>query len=166
MGGYSYSFMAKGFEKQGERSWKSFEQNLKALSNKLDGIPFAMLISPISPMVHPNLPEHHVALPIRMDCATADPVEKLYDLSLNLGFSICNPTAYLTEVFHRYREEGNTRTLFHENDENHPNETGSLLIGEYCYEHLFRQENILERAKVSGNNFQERKADLGYRDFN
>ena len=42
--------------------------------------------------VHPDLPEHHVALPTRMDCATTDPVQKLDRLSRSLGFPICDPT--------------------------------------------------------------------------
>ena len=143
MGGYSYAFMAEGLEKQGERSWRSFEQNLRTLLGALSDIPFAILISPISPLVHPDLPEHHVALPTRMDCATTDPVQKLDRLSRSLGFPICDPTPYLVEAFQRYRDEGNTKILFHENDDNHPNEMGSLLIGEYCYERLFEQEHIL-----------------------
>jgi hypothetical protein len=107
-------------------------------------------------MVHPNLPEHHVALPIRMDCATIDPVERLFDMSRRLGFSICNPTSYLTDAFQRYRAEGNMKTLFHENDDNHPNETGSLLIGEYCYERLLQEDDIWGGQHTSRQSIQQR----------
>ncbi len=161
MGGYSYSFKAQGFEEQGERSWQSFEQNLEVLIRSLGDIPFTMLISPISPMVHPNLPEHHVALPVRMDCATINPIERLYDLSRRLGFSICNPTPYLAAAFLRYRAEGNMKTLFHENDDNHPNESGSLLIGEYCYEQLRQKDNIWDEQHA----LRKRARRLGYADM-
>ena len=144
MGGYSHAFMAKGLEEQGARSWQSFENNVTTLLRNLKDIRFAILISPMSPLVHPGLPEHHVALPTRMDCATIDPVQRLDELSRSLGFPICNPAPYLSEAFRRYRDEGNTKILFHENDENHPNEMGSLLIGEYCYERLFQQGQLQE----------------------
>lgn len=148
LGSYSYAFMARGLEEQGARSWGQFHESVETVTRTLKPVPFAIVVSPISPLVHPDLREHHLALPPRMDCATVDPRRKLAMLAAEREFPLCDPIPYLKTTFDRYRREGNTRTFFHENDANHPNELGAYLMGEYCYEHLFQQVGILDSKPV------------------
>jgi hypothetical protein len=147
LGAYSYVFVAKTQEQPGIRAWQQFEESLKAVLAELGPVPFAIVVSPISPLVHPGLNEHHLALPPRLDCGTVDPNKELDRLAATYQFSLCNPIAYMRNMFEKYRHEGNIKTMFHENDDNHPNETGQLLMAEYCYEHLFRRARILQQTR-------------------
>jgi len=128
LGGYTFAYVTKKFEKQSIEGWNEFSDNLKKMNNitkKLEA-DFIVLISPISLQV----PYHEKNNKLNFDitCATINPYEKIKNILSDLNIKFADPLPLFTEKIEIDINEKNNSRLFHIYDTNHPNANGHLLM--------------------------------------
>jgi len=142
LAGYTYTFGASGSEAVSATIWEDFREQMKKTLEATGETPFILLFTPIAQFIDPEMRTHPLSRPLRFDCATLNPAEKLEIMAENMNFHFINPGPYMKTAFQNYRQDGNPCRFFLFNDSNHFNETGARYFAEYTFFRIFNQIGI------------------------
>ena len=128
LGQYTYSFGAKGFEKESNILWEKFDSQILSILDILGNERrknFIVSISPISIQVNNHEDVNKFKLDI--NCATIDPRQNIMSILKKYNVSVSDPLVR----FNNFAKNNLDKNyfLFHNHDTNHPNELGHKLIG-------------------------------------
>lgn len=136
LGEWTFAYRGKGFEKDSDKIWKMFEEDLLDLKNfsQLNNLDFYVLISPLSVQV-PNHEQMNI-YNYDLKCATQDPRKFLISLLKKNFIDYIDPTGKMIAYSNNFLLEGNKEQFFFDLDYAHPNELGSRIIAESLFEFL------------------------------
>ncbi len=131
LGPYSYAYGAIGFEKESQEEWNKLEKKIKEVNNftLANNQKFLVLIIPTIL----DFKYQGSSNPYNFDlsCSTINANLKLKKILSDNNIDFIDPTNSMIKLLEKYSIETNPISPFFDLDSNHPNETGSRLIGEY-----------------------------------
>ena len=131
LGPYTYSYFAKGFEKN-QKLWDVFIKDVKKTHSELNSlnIKFIVLIPPISLEVLSHSKVNK--LNYDLGCSTINARDFIIKLLKDNKIDYIDTLPY----FNNFMKNNKSQLLFHPYDTNHPNEEGHELISQAIFEKL------------------------------
>jgi len=140
LGQYTWTFASKGFEKESEKSWNNFKNDLKDLkiySDKINAKFYIFVTPTIFDIDRKKVHRHFNSYRLDMSCATINPSLKLQEIANELDINLIDPTEYIRGKFESNIKEGNFIPFYFPADTNHLTPAAQTHLSHYLFKAIF-----------------------------